>query len=546
MGADQTGPEWFSSDPSYSGVGVVELGSPKALLEGKATAQVDDRGLVRLSVEVERLNGAAPDFLTLNSLLTREVRVPDNGGFRTARHVSNRCVSLLLRCPDGLLRLVEPPPAFQMTTRLVTNGITDAKVSLDFTLRTADFSAAVDKPPAFWVLPLSNLVLRYGPGDDSAHLHPLFFEGAKHDGCITFIHREKLGFVAPLSGYRDTQQNLEDGRLRRAVTAIAVGPLDDELREAGEVAWLRLRHAFEVLGLCSLSAVGVPWTEIRASDGTLLHRLHVGAQVPAYAPANPPIDEFWTRATGALITAALSSEVVNRPFFWSALAKVVRSGEQDVVIEHRLQDVFIALDTLCDAYKTKTGPRLKTMLPGPAYKQVQEVVSRTTRELRALAESQLEGKSKDTLTALGNRIENSAFRTELGFVSALLRLLDDFGLADLAVIEQHFPTDGRSDQSPLKAWASLVSRYRSIVVHNGWFEHVAPDRMDHPDKVLTHLRDVLIRLLLTSVGYEAGYFPEMFVGEPPRTPSWVTRDTTLEDLGYFEGLEQPWPRPAPE
>jgi hypothetical protein len=184
LAADQPSPEWFNSGPSYSGVGVVELGSPEAVLDGAATAQVDDRGLVHLSVEVEGVNGAAPDFLTINSLLTREVRVPDHDGFRTARHVSNRCVSLLLRCPNGLLRLVEPPPAFKMTTRLVTDGITDAKVPLDFTLRTADFSAAVDKPPAFWVLPISNLVLRYGPEDDSAQSHPLFFKGAKRDGSL--------------------------------------------------------------------------------------------------------------------------------------------------------------------------------------------------------------------------------------------------------------------------------------------------------------------------------------------------------------------------
>ena len=89
-------------------------------------------------------------------------------------------------------------------------------------------------------------------------------------------------------------------------------------------------------------------------------------------------------------------------------------------------------------------------------------------------------------------------------------------------------------------------QYRSIVVHNGAFEHIALERPDHPGKVLTHLRDLLIRLVLTSVGYEGGYFPEMFVGEPPRDAHWVTADASLEDLGYFVGVKRPWPRRPPE
>ena len=89
-------------------------------------------------------------------------------------------------------------------------------------------------------------------------------------------------------------------------------------------------------------------------------------------------------------------------------------------------------------------------------------------------------------------------------------------------------------------------QYRSIVVHNGALEHIALERPDYPGKVLTHLRDVLIRLILISVGYEGGYFPEMFDGEPPRDPHRVTADTSLEDLGYFVGVKRPWLRRLPE
>lgn len=539
-------PEWFDPSPSYTGVGVVELGDPAAVLEGKATAHVDDRGLVRLSVEIERMNGTPPAFLTLNDLITRECRVPENGGFRTTRHVANPCTNLVLDCPNGLLRLVEAPPAYKMTTKLITEGVVDPKVSLEFVLRTADFSASGNKPPAFWVLPLNNLVIRYGPRDESAHSHPLFFEDAKRNGSITFRRFEHLGFIAPLSDSGTRQRDLKEGRLRRTITAVAVGTLDDALRQAGELAWLRLRHSFEVLSLCSLSPVGVPWTEIRAADGGLLRRLHLGAQVPAYVSGSPPIDEFWARDTGSLVSAALSNDAVDRPFFWSALAKVVRSGERDAVIELRLEDVFIALDTLCDAYETKSQARLSKLLPKPLYAQVLGIVNHAAEELRALAPTESDERVMDVLQGVGNRVQATAFRTELGFAQALLRLMDRFELADRIVIENHFPTDGHSGQSPIAAWTSLVSKYRGIVIHNGCFKHIALERHDHPDKVLAHLRDVLIRLVLIAVGYEGGYFPEMFDAEPPRSPNWVTADTPLEDLGYFEGLERPWPRPVPE
>jgi hypothetical protein len=290
----------------------------------------------------------------------------------------------------------------------------------------------------------------------------------------------------------------------------------------------------------------VPWTEIRAADGELLRRLHLGAQVPAYLPGSPPIDEFWVRDTGSLLSAALGNDAVNYPFFRSALAKIVRSGEQDAVIEHRLQDVFIALDTLCDAYKTKRQPHLSKLLPKRTYGQVHDIVDRAAAELLALAPSEADGSVTDVLKGVGNRAQSAAFRTELGFAQALLRLMDQSGLADRVVIENHFPTDNHPGRSPIDAWTSLVSKYRSIVVHNGCFEHIALERRDHPDKILTHLRDVLTRLVLIAVGYDGGYFPEMFVGEPPRRPHWVTVDTPLEDLGYFQGLERPWPRPVPE
>ena len=79
--------------------------------------------------------------------------------------------------------------------------------------------------------------------------------------------------------------------------------------------------------------------------------------------------------------------MVRRPFFRSSLAKIVRSGEQDAVIEHRLLDVFIALDTLCDAYKTKRQPRLSKLLSKPLYKQVHDIVDQAVRGLGELESS---------------------------------------------------------------------------------------------------------------------------------------------------------------
>jgi hypothetical protein len=175
-------------------------------------------------------------------------------------------------------------------------------------------------------------------------------------------------------------------------------------------------------------------------------------------------------ATGSLISAALANEVVRRPFFRSSLAKIIRSGEQDAVVEHRLLDVFIALDTLCDAYETKRQPHLSKLLSVPAYKQVRDIVDRAVRELGELESSAKDQGVADILRGVKNRVGAAPFRTERGFAQALLRLMDRFGLADRQVIESQFPTDirsGRTSDTPIEAWISLISRYRSIVVHNG-------------------------------------------------------------------------------
>jgi hypothetical protein len=211
-----------------------------------------------------------------------------------------------------------------------------------------------------------------------------------------------------------------------------------------------------------------------------------------------------------------------------------------------LLDVFIGLDTLCDAYDTKRQPHLSKLLPKPTHRQVRDIVDQAAGELRALASSEADEDIAGILRGVRNRVQAAPFRTELGFTQALLRLMDRFELADRVAIENHFPTENHSGQSPIAAWTSLISKYRSIVVHNGSFKHIALERPDHPGKVLTHLRDVLIRLVLLAVGYEGGYFPEMFDAEPPRDPHWVTPDTPVEDLGYFRGVERPWPRQVPE
>ncbi len=540
----EEGSSWFDPNPVYVGIGVVELANPVAVLEGDAIGSVDDRGLLHLTVAIEKMNGAAVDFSTLNDLIMREGRVPEGDGSRSVRYPANPCSDVRVRCSSGLLSLVEPPPSYTV----VTEGL-DLRISLKFVLRTADFSAEDSRPPAFWVQPITNLVTRYAPRDGDTKSHPLLFADAEHGSYTLFERSGELGFIAPLPDHRDREQDLEEGRLRRAITAVAVGTLDDALRQSGEVAWIRLRFALELLDLCSLSPVGVPWTEIRTADGGLLRRLHHGAQISPYLPGSPPIDEFWARGTGSLISAALADEVVRRPFFRSSLAKIVRSGEQDAIIEHRLLDVFIALDTLCDAYETKRQPRLSKLLSKPLYKQVHDIVDQAVRGLGELEPSATDQGVADILHGVKNRVGAVPFRTELGFAQALLRLMNRFGLADRQVIESQFPTDigqGKQSTSPIEAWTSLISRYRSIVVHNGAFEHIALERPDHPGKVLTHLRDLLIRLVLTSVGYEGGYFPEMFVGEPPRDAHWVTADTSLEDLGYFVGVKRPWPRRPPE
>lgn len=537
------GSSWFDPNPAYIGIGVVELADPVAVLEGEAIGSVDDRGLVHLTVAIEKMNGAAVSFSVLNDLIMREGRVPEGDGFRSVRYIANPCSDVTVRCSSGLLRLVESSPSYTV----VTEGL-DLRVSLKFVLQTADFSVADSGSPAFWVQPITNLVTRYAPSDGDAKSHPLLFVDAEHGSYTSFMRSGDLGFIAPLHDRRSREQDLEEGRLRRAITAVAVGTLDEALRKSGEVAWIRLRFAFELLDLCSLSPVGVPWTEIRTADGELLRRLHHGAQIPPYLPGSPPIDEFWTRGTGALISAALAGEVARRPFFRASLAKIVRSGEQGAAIEHCLLDVFIALDTLCDAYETKRHPPLSKLLSKPAHKQVRDIVNQAVRELGELESSATDQGVADILRGVKNRVGAAPFRTELGFAQALLRLMDRFGLADRQVIESQFPTDirpGKRSATPIEAWTSLISRYRSIVVHNGAFEHIALERPDYPGKVLTHLRDVLIRLVLSIVGYEGGYFPEMFNGEPPRDPHWITADTSLEDLGYFVGVKRPWPRRPP-
>jgi len=72
-----------------------------------------------------------------------------------------------------------------------------------------------------------------------------------------------------------------------------------------------------------------------------------------------------------------------------------------------------------------------------------------------------------------------------------------------------------------------------MVVHEGYFP-IGAGKCSRQEgfRLVNHLHDVLVRILLKMIGYQGTYVPTVARVAAQKVVDWVTPNTTAADLGY--------------
>ena len=251
-----------------------------------------------------------------------------------------------------------------------------------------------------------------------------------------------------------------------------------------------------------------------------------------------PLSDDSRRATGIghLISSAVPHlEALDEMPLRSSILHLVRSKRRDQSLDESLAYLCRGLDGLCEHF----GVARQNLTEGlnasqrEAVKQVLGEAFKKIREVEAAATTAGDHRASTALGTIGARVANAA-NTERKFGLALADLLQRFGLPDAAVVDEYLKSNSWPDGR--ERWVDIVSHYRTDVIHFGHLRlGTEGEGWREVWTVINHLHDVMVRILLQSLGYDGGYHPAVVTGPSvPCEVDWVKSDTPARALGYGE------------
>jgi hypothetical protein len=544
--------DWLRLTGQYAGRARAEFSNPKGSIEGKVKASFDEFGDLEIVMDVDKVDSPERKLVFgLDEFLSGEVPVLEGGGYSMGMNLDfkNPCDSLEVSTPEGKLwakgKILYWPREF---------GASDADRSIAFKPLHPIYDALPCKVAEYWAVPLSNYLSDFCFHCDQLDNHPLrIFQtprvpaGLSENDCIIFKLRANernrltiftfnggLGFIEPLADYDERKKKLVTGTVRRTVTSVMVGQIGQrpvELEELG--GWFPFDF-LSLLGIATGIQVGAPWIEFRSKEGDLVRRVHINLGNPVYTSGIGSINELVHQGTGALLTLTESSPHWDKPYLRIALKQLLLSGSDTLPIEDQMSHLFRALDVLCRAFVHGKSNQ-HTDLTEPSRKAVDATITKAISDLQSYRQSNqiqasaLEGRALDRIE---DKIRNAA-KTEVGFGKAILSLLklSEFDLPDGDILSKY----GKSKPWPGKRnWSDALSRYRGIIMHQGYFDYRSGnEEILEIFRVMLHLHDIVVRLILKMLGYQGTYQPSVLQVTSQIPVNWVKPDTPARKLGYL-------------
>ncbi len=192
-------------------------------------------------------------------------------------------------------------------------------------------------------------------------------------------------------------------------------------------------------------------------------------------------------------------------------------------VDDQLMRVFVAFDCVIKHLNLGTESLLD-QLPKDLQERVKGCLRRAGEEIKKM-QADPNGNPLPPLLKIGDGLSNAPNR-ESKFGKGVVKLLSHLGFHDASVMEERLGKD---------AWWRLLSKVRGEVIHEGYIEFGKQDVPGECDmlRLKEHLRDILIRTVLKTLGYAGTYQSPIPVGcMTPRKVDWVTPSTIASELGY--------------
>lgn len=288
------------------------------------------------------------------------------------------------------------------------------------------------------------------------------------------------------------------------------------------------------LSFLQTSMVGCPWVDLWDSSGRIIRRLVCGWR--GDKQSGPKRIIIW-KDIQRFLTCSFESSVFATLPYRVALNRVVRSEQDSGTLEDAMFQIFTILDKQGNLYKVRKKPRSsiytsETRQMIDEFKNAMELLFQgAANKLRAQNSDQQEMPLTVQILEKIARRSRTIDEWNIPFGDMVVELVGVCGFLDNVVMDKY--CKNLITVKPV-SWSRSINTLRNRVMHEGYIGVQDVDGLPM-GKLYTHLKDIVIRIMLKTVKYDGNYVSP--IDSQSHDLNWVKENTTFIDLGYVESNE---------
>jgi hypothetical protein len=410
------------------------------------------------------------------------------------------------------------------------------------------FDTGSAAPAKYWVLPLTNFMPDPWIGTIFPQLadHPLRlcswtalpddlsepdramaeFYLYHRAGLFSFLLNDEPGFIERMSDYETRVKQVRRCRSRR-ITAVMVGPAHVQNVEWSNFEGLFPLDVVSALSLATGTRVGSPWIEFRDEKGMLVRRVHSCFGAGRYTRRHAMLhNHSVVNGPGHIVGKLLAAPDRGKKYLRVAMNHALSATKQST-LESRFISLCRGFETLC-RHHGFINQNLTARLESTQQAVVKTLLKEVACKIRAMRNAETDPGRKRALEAIESRVPGAA-QTEKSFGLAVADLAAKFAFQDAQVLDAHLAAHPHPTG---KSWSGILTYYRAAATHDAFFDCVSQEDSYTIVRVINHLHDLLLRVLLKTIDYEGPYQSAISPLMRRDSVDWVTTTTPAELLGY--------------
>ncbi len=507
-------PHWFKSDLKFTGRASLLCTLPPGKVEGPGIIEILPNQDPKITFQVDCFEPDEPYPGMLYTFLEAEVPVRAGNAITFSKRAEANPEKFHFEAEEGSFegsRIVCYDGQFGKEPETVVPHVFD----LRYEMRNA-------AEPRYWVIPLRNFTTDYFPQAIPSG-HPLVLDPLHPQG-IEFAIDGTAAYIQPLN---------QQPAASNAIDALLVG----ELFAGLSANWEAMKKTFpfelfSALAFATGQRLSAPWIEFGGGTGELISRLHVDIGRPSGETGHTFPSRFHVGASSGLaafVTAFLALPPETRHWLQVAMSMCVAATPGTSAIDDNLAFVFRGFELFI---RNKNIGRidLRAQLSKEAAAEFDgAVVGFNSRisQMRTATRASSNLADDRALERIQSRLAN-VHTTDSDIGMTMSELVRKAGFPDVDILDaSYMPCNFEG-----KTWARVVSELRQDTVHKGYLEFQERHDLRRAFAVLSHLHDLLARLILRECRYLGTYNPGSGRWRQAVPVDWVTSNHTPEKLGF--------------